>query len=1261
MARVVNWICRGASVATLSFDYARVNFDDAGDFVTLEISADGGANWTELDRFVGAADDTTLQSAAYDISPYAAPDTQIRLISTQTSGSDDFFIDDFRVSFAPELEIVEPIPVNTTTGGIETTTAGDRGNQQAVALSADGSYVVAWSAQDPGTLEWDVYARRFDRLGQPLTGEILINQTTAGDQQWARVAADSTGNFVVTWTDDSSGDSDVLARLFTPSGAATSTEFVVNASTAGEQHDSTIDMDSDGDFIIAWQGEGPGDPDDGIFYRRFMLNGAAIDGTDQLANATDRGPEQDAAVTLNDDGSFAIAWATTDDIYVQAFAADGSLTGSERNVNLTSASHPAIDSDAAGNFTVVYRVGSGVWGRGYNADGTQRYGWFQVDGGDSDYPSIAMTPDGQFVVTYQRTSTDEDVRARAFEAGASSYAEASVVHSLTSGDQVFAAVDAISPHNFVVVYSGEGPGDTSGVFAAQIGIGAPQLLLSTDKDVDPTDGADGLVSWGKDEILGFGDPSFDLGNSTRGTFSSQLDWANFGAAGATTNSMHRVRSNFTVGSGADSFSLMEGDLLLSIEGTGTVSGTSTSISIDKEDLFVFRPDVTDNYGAGEFYFLLDDPMGAKIHAMTVVESSGVTIGNGPALAQGTFLIAKSGGGDHDDLYTYLPATVGPSSTTSVLGPQMLIDGENGNLNFTDKIIGAHVIVADITLGGVDFVEGDLLLTVDKDQLNADGDGIGGTTLQVRETDIFRLRMTETQQGPTNQSNGEAIIAFDGSDVGLSSTDEAINALSFAYSVTNLAPTLSLDNTVTTLPETTDTSSGVVVADIVLSDDGLGTNNVSLSGTNPGLFEISGGQLHLVAGTSLDFESLPTLQVTVEVDDPTVGASPDDSQSLVIAVSDVNEPPTIDVTVIQSTVAEDITLPTTVATFAVSDDGLGSANVTLTGADASSFQIVGSDIQLIGPVDFETAASLSFTLEVDDTSVGASPDDSQTTSITITDVNEPPTLDLTIVQSAVSEDATLPVTVATFSIDDDALGSESVTLTGADASLFQIVGSDIQLIGPVDFETAASLSFTLEVDDTSVGASPDDSQTTSITITDVNEPPTLDLTVLQSTVPEDVALPVTVATFVINDDALGSESVTLTGADASLFQIVGNDIQLIGPVDFETAPLLSFTVELDDPSIGSTPDDSQTQSITITDVNEAPTVVLTILQSSVAEDASLPIPVATFAITDDALGSETVTLSGADASLFPDCRQRRATNRPDRFRNRCDFVLYDGSR
>lgn len=84
---------------------------------------------------------------------------------------------------------------------------------------------------------------------------------------------------------------------------------------------------------------------------------------------------------------------------------------------------------------------------------------------------------------------------------------------------------------------------------------------------------------------------------------------------------------------------------------------------------------------------------------------------------------------------------------------------------------------------------------------------------------------------------------------------------------NEAPTaVRLTNAVTSLPESTDTTNRALVADIVVEDDGLGSNALSLSAADAGLFEIRNLQLYLKAGVDLVARAGTTLLVTVAVAD-----------------------------------------------------------------------------------------------------------------------------------------------------------------------------------------------------------------------------------------------------------------------------------------------------------------------------------------------------------------------------------------------------------
>ena len=133
---------------------------------------------------------------------------------------------------------------------------------------------------------------------------------------------------------------------------------------------------------------------------------------------------------------------------------------------------------------------------------------------------------------------------------------------------------------------------------------------------------------------------------------------------------------------------------------------------------------------------------------------------------------------------------------------------------------------------------------------------------------------------------DVIVQVDDAAVPGSPDDSETLSISVTDVAENGAPILALESAVLSLSEGT-YASRVKVADITITDDVAGTNNLTLSGDDAALFEVFDGDLYLKAGTVLDFEGgNPTLDVTVEVDDPAVAGSPDDTEALVVTVQDV---------------------------------------------------------------------------------------------------------------------------------------------------------------------------------------------------------------------------------------------------------------------------------------------------------------------------------------------------------------------------------------
>jgi len=323
----------------------------------------------------------------------------------------------------------------------------------------------------------------------------------------------------------------------------------------------------------------------------------------------------------------------------------------------------------------------------------------------------------------------------------------------------------------------------------------------------------------------------------------------------------------------------------------------------------------------------------------------------------------------------------------------------------------------------------------------------------------------------------------------------MNLASQTFGVNN-PPTLALQNQTSVLPENTNTSAALNVADIVVTDDQNGANTLALGGADAALFEIVNNKLRIKAGSVLDFETNSQLDVFVTVDDPTVGNTPDDVVAQLIDITNVNEPPSVALSNTVTALAENANTSarTKMADITVIDDSLGTETLSLTGDDAAMFEIFTGDLYLRANavLDFETNPVLNVIVNVNDATVGGNPDDSEPLAVTITDVNEAPSIVLSNAVALLAEDVdtSSAIKVADIDVLDDALGNNSLTLSGTDAALFEITSGDLFLIAgaALDFETNPVLDVVVSIDDPIVGASPDDSESLTINITDANEPP-----------------------------------------------------------------------------------------------------------------------------------------------------------------------------
>jgi hypothetical protein len=179
-----------------------------------------------------------------------------------------------------------------------------------VATDADGDFVVVWMSQGQDGSSYGIFGQRYTSAGVPVGSEFRVNTYTTGSQVLPAVATDADGDFVVVWDSQAQDGSfrGVFGQRYTSAGTAVGPEFQVNTYTPGSQQYAAVAIDANGDYIVVWHGGGPGNSF-GIFGQRYSSAGAPV-GSEFQVNTYTTGPQYFPAVATDADGVFVVVWSS---------------------------------------------------------------------------------------------------------------------------------------------------------------------------------------------------------------------------------------------------------------------------------------------------------------------------------------------------------------------------------------------------------------------------------------------------------------------------------------------------------------------------------------------------------------------------------------------------------------------------------------------------------------------------------------------------------------------------------------------------------------------------------------------------------------------------------------------------------------------------------------------------------------------------------------------------------------------------------------
>ncbi len=514
---------------------------------------------------------------------------------------------------------------------------------------------------------------------------------------------------------------------------------------------------------------------------------------------------------------------------------------------------------------------------------------------------------------------------------------------------------------------------------------------------------------------------------------------------------------------------------------------------------------------------------------------------------------------------------------------------------------------------------------------------------------------------------------------------------------NEAPEFSDATAARTLPENSGAGVNVVGGTITATDGDNDTLTYSLSGTDAGSFEIdSNGQIKTKIGEthSFDFESTKkSYSVTVQVRDSKDAAgmadtATDDTIDVTINLTDVNDPPTFDTTPTNFNVNENTETTMVIATYMASDEDGDTLTWDLDGTDDGAFTINGSgELRFASvpnyemPADTDTNNVYNVTVKVTDNGMG-NLSASQAITVTVNNVNEAPIITSTGPGfTAPSFDENGTGVVATYTATDvDAMTTLSWSVEGTDSEDFDINSSNGMLTFknapnyemPDDANADNDYDITVKVKDNGIPGNRmasnqlDATLMVTVTVDDVNEAPTITTSVTTADVDENtIAVLSLAASDVDNNSESNDPDNTLTwlvesAEDGDKFSINPST----GALTFSIAPDFETPTDVGDTAMNNTYvvtvkvtdngihgnrissnqlSDTHVLTVTVTNVNEAPTITTTETTHSAPskmeieyDDTSPDLNVVTYDASDpDTQMGNTLTWSveGDDAGDF----------------------------
>jgi len=474
-------------------------------------------------------------------------------------------------------------------------------------------------------------------------------------------------------------------------------------------------------------------------------------------------------------------------------------------------------------------------------------------------------------------------------------------------------------------------------------------------------------------------------------------------------------------------------------------------------------------------------------------SSGSTISIGLNNGDGTFTEQTVDVGLYPSVWDVEVADMDGDGDLDIIGVNpntssiyLLSNDGSGTFGAAVEVVGGNATRIDTAVGDVD---GDGDVDIVSTQTAADGnlkvsfyenDGTGAFTEHVIDTlyqaeegnlvladldgngllDIIR----GGRAGATVETRNDADVALTRYTFEVDeNTPEALSGIAFTGGAGSVAVTLAV-SAGTIAAETAD---GVTVS-------GSGSDTVVLAGSIADInaFLAAGNAVYAPLADSGD-----DAELTVTLDDGTATAA----QVIVLDVQPYVGDPPAELDLTGATVAENAAVGTVIGTLSATDPEGGALTYSIVSDPSGSLVIVDDELQ-VGSTGLNYEAATSHAVEIAVTDADGNTV-KETFTIAVTDADEAPT-NIRLSNSVVYEDAAVGAVVATLTaVDPESGGAITFALADDANGAFEIVGNELRVKSPLDYETTAVHAITVTATDVNGNAS---ERTVNIYVGDADE-------------------------------------------------------------------------------------------------------------------------------------------------------------------------------